>query len=180
MKRTTLAPLIIFAGVLFLLTGCMNNNNEGAAPARDGDQRNNVEEIEHINSENNRNTTPTGEDSNIYDLPDEKNQHDQGISTHLEYRLAGSDIRDIKVFAIDDTVVLADTAENTNNNGKLEQAKGIMQVSFGDKVQVLTTANPKAPELIERIKQNITGKSTDYAQLGNDIQALFGMTAEKR
>lgn len=174
MKKTSIKWLTSFAGVMLLLTGCMNQN-EGAAPRNDTRSENDVEQIQHINNENNHGTETNGEDSNVYGLTEDNKRQDEGISSHLEYRLANSDINGIKVFVIDDTVILADEGEGNN----LQQAKEIMHVSFGDKTQVLTTTNSEAPALIEKIKRNITEKSPAYNQLTTDIQQLIEMTAEK-
>jgi hypothetical protein len=56
---------------------------------------------------NQANETTGGLGTNVYSLIGSSSLHDGGISSHLESRLSGEGIPGIKVFVLDDTVILA-------------------------------------------------------------------------
>jgi hypothetical protein len=51
--------------------------------------------------------TTSGVGTNVYSLIGSSSLHDGGISSHLESRLSGEGIPGIKVFVLDDTIILA-------------------------------------------------------------------------
>ncbi|WP_449622343.1 hypothetical protein [Robertmurraya sp. Marseille-Q9965] len=60
--------------------------------------------------------TTHGAGSNVYSLIGSSGLHDGGISSHLESRLGGEGINGVKVFVLDDTVILARAAAETTSN----------------------------------------------------------------
>jgi hypothetical protein len=56
---------------------------------------------------NEHNATTNGLGTNVYSLIGSSSLHDGGISSHLESRLSSAGIPGIKVFVLDDTVILA-------------------------------------------------------------------------
>jgi len=158
--------------------------------------------------------TTHGAGTNVYSLIGSSGLHEGGISAHLESRLGGEGITGVKVFVIDDTVILAratpgvtsnqydsmqkeiltgpdgmtnkDQNSDTRNMGKteetddsLEKAKSYINKAFNGNVQTLTVTNPKAVELIEKIKKNLFVDKVPYETVSNDIVSLIKMTKEK-
>ncbi|WP_102348504.1 hypothetical protein [Bacillus sp. Marseille-P3661] len=119
---------------LFILYGCAGqqgagDNNQGdnlhepsADPTNVSTQNiNDAGIIPSIDSEKKQTTdehggTTHGMGSNVYSLIGSSGLHDGGISSHLESRLSGEGINGLKVFVLDDTVILArDKADSTSN-----------------------------------------------------------------
>ncbi|MCH1626687.1 hypothetical protein [Fredinandcohnia quinoae] len=74
--------------------------------------------------------------------------------------------------------------KGTSNNNEatddnLDKAKSYMNKAFNGNVQILTVTNPKAVDLIDRIKTNLKSSSVPYKAISNDISTLVQMTAEK-
>lgn len=65
-----------------------------------------------------KNTTDTvsGLGSNVYSLIGSSSLHSGGISTHLESRLSAEGIPGIKVFVLDDTIILARAKADVTSN----------------------------------------------------------------
>ncbi|WP_066071800.1 hypothetical protein [Neobacillus soli] len=115
-------------GALLVLSACtgqqsMKENRVGAAENHDpsvnkkgngtvhGGQ-NSVNVIPSVDrakkkTTNRNNQTTGGVGTNVYSLIGSSSLHDGGISSHLESRLSGEGIPGIKVFVIDDTIILA-------------------------------------------------------------------------
>ena len=183
------------------------NLNDGLIiPSENGEKRQTTDE---------HGGTSHGTGTNVYSLIGSSGLHDGGISSHLESRLGGEGITGIKVFVLDDTVILAratpevtstqydsmqehtlngvdgmsgkDTNTNDNANttaaqeedDNLIKAKSFMNKVFNGNVQTLTVTNPKAVELIEKIKNNIKADSVPYETVSKDIITLIKMTREK-
>lgn len=162
--------------------------------------------------------TSHGTGTNVYSLIGSSGLHDGGISSHLESRLGGEGISGVKVFVLDDTVILAratptvtstryDSMQEHTLNGvdgvsrndiniktkgntpptttdadmddNLEHAKSYMNQVFNGQVQTLTVTNPKAVELIDKIKNNLKAESVPYETVSKDIITLVKMTKEK-
>jgi hypothetical protein len=142
--------------------------------------------------------TTSGVGTNVYSLIGSSSLHDGGISSHLESRLSGEGIPGIKVFVLDDTIILAraqpevtstrydelqsKVLKNTageSGKGNLDRAKELMDKAFNGHVQILTITNPKALPLIDGIKANIKLDTPSYSKLSSDINTLVKMTREK-
>lgn len=112
-------PLI---GVMLVLGACsaegLHKNEADAADLHDNSL--NEKGNGHVHGTNNpdvipsvdrtkKHTTKTteGMGTNVYSLIGSSSLHDGGISSHLESRLAGEGINGVKVFVLDDTVILA-------------------------------------------------------------------------
>jgi len=67
--------------------------------------------------------------------------------------------------------------EATDDN--LEKARDYMNQVFNNNVQILTVTNPKAVELMEKIKNDLKSKNVPYSQVSTDIITLIKMTKEK-
>ncbi|MEH7504516.1 hypothetical protein V7152_21290 [Neobacillus drentensis] len=120
-----------FFGALLMLTACsaqngMKENEVGAAENLDyhdpavnkkgngnvhghQDSVNVIPSVDRNKKETtNRNGQTTGGvGTNVYSLIGSSSLHDGGISAHLESRLSGEGIPGIKVFVLDDTIILA-------------------------------------------------------------------------
>lgn len=62
---------------------------------------------------NERGGTSYGLGSSVYSVIGSSGLHSQGLSSHLESRLSGAGLSDIKVFAMDDMVILATDKRRT-------------------------------------------------------------------
>lgn len=71
--------------------------------------------IPSIDRTSNEQQTTNGMGSNVYSLIGSSSLHDGGISSHLESRLSGEGIPGIKVFVIDDTIILARAQQETTS-----------------------------------------------------------------
>lgn len=70
--------------------------------------KNNVDVIPSVDRAKKQTTkTSAGMGTNVYSLIGSSSLHDGGISSHLESRLSGEGITGIKVFVLDDTIILA-------------------------------------------------------------------------
>ncbi len=122
---------LTFFGALLMLTACsaqngMKENEVGAAENLDyhdpavnkkgngnvhghQDSVNVIPSVDRNKKETtNRNGQTTGGvGTNVYSLIGSSSLHDGGISAHLESRLSGEGIPGIKVFVLDDTIILA-------------------------------------------------------------------------
>ncbi len=65
-----------------------------------------VDREKKVTTNGNKQTT-NGLGTNVYSLIGSSSLHDGGISSHLESRLSGEGIPGIKVFVLDDTIILA-------------------------------------------------------------------------
>ncbi|MED3655636.1 hypothetical protein P4489_15165 [Heyndrickxia sporothermodurans] len=130
MKKTRSKWLVPFVGVLLVLAAC--TSQQGANDRQQG--KRNTQHPMNVSTHNDRdmNVIPStdrskklttnqhgeitsGPGSNVYSLIGSSSLHDGGISSHLESRLAGEGIPGIKVFVLDDTVILARAKqENTS------------------------------------------------------------------
>ncbi|PTY80740.1 hypothetical protein B5V89_00160 [Heyndrickxia sporothermodurans] len=130
MKKTRSKWLVPFVGVLLVLAAC--TSQQGAKDRQQGIR--NTQHPMNVSTHNDQdvNVIPStdrskklttnqhgeitsGPGSNVYSLIGSSSLHDGGISSHLESRLAGEGIPGIKVFVLDDTVILARAKqENTS------------------------------------------------------------------
>ncbi|MEH7095891.1 hypothetical protein [Neobacillus vireti] len=78
----------------------------------------------------NRQTT-NGLGTNVYSLIGSSSLHDGGISSHLESRLSGAGIPGIKVFVLDDTVILARAAAQTTSTRYDEMQQKVLTNTSG-------------------------------------------------
>lgn len=162
--------------------------------------------------------TSQGIGTNVYSLIGSSGLHEGGISSHLESRLGSEGINGIKVFVLDDTVILAratpeptsnqydsmqkhvlngvdgmsrkdqntkesadtlNTATTPDEDDNLDKAKSYMNKVFNGNVQTLTVTNPKAVELIDKIKTDLLRDPVPYETVSQDIVTLVKMTREK-
>ncbi|GHH98025.1 hypothetical protein [Neobacillus kokaensis] len=124
MKRNWKIWGVPFVGALLVLGACTSqqefHKNEANAAENLHDNSLNERGNGHVQGTNNpdvipsvdrskKHTTKTteGMGTNVYSLIGSSSLHDGGISSHLESRLAGEGITGIKVFVLDDTVILA-------------------------------------------------------------------------
>jgi len=61
----------------------------------------------------------------------------------------------------------------------LEKAQDYMNRVFNNNVQILTATNPKAVELIDKIKKDLKSDKVPYSQVSKDIISLIKMTEQK-
>lgn len=109
-------------GALLMLSACSGHQDEaGAAHLDYHDKTLNTKGNGHVHGNNNsahvipsvdrakKSTTKQtgGMGTNVYSLIGSSSLHDGGISSHLESRLSGEGIPGIKVFVLDDTIILA-------------------------------------------------------------------------
>ncbi|MBD1383348.1 hypothetical protein [Metabacillus arenae] len=132
MKRTCNKLMLPFIGVLLVLSAC--TNQQGAINGEQG--VNNTEHHMDVSTNHDRSgdvipsadrtkKMTTNEDGevtsgmgkSVYSLIGSSGIHDGGISSHLESRLSGEGIPGIKVFVLDDTIILARAKpENTSTH----------------------------------------------------------------
>jgi hypothetical protein len=75
--------------------------------------------------------TTSGIGTNVYSLIGSSSLHDGGISSHLESRLAGEGIAGIKVFVLDDTVILARAQPETTSTRYDEMQRKVLSNTSG-------------------------------------------------
>jgi len=118
----------LFIGAFFLLSGCAGHQDHevGAAINHDLHEKTlNTKGNGHVQGNtsspnvipsldrakkkttNQNHQTTSGVGTNVYSLIGSSSLHDGGISAHLESRLSGEGIPGVKVFVIDDTIILA-------------------------------------------------------------------------
>jgi hypothetical protein len=122
MKRSWKFWCIPFLGISLMLGACssqqgMEENKVEAETGQDfHDENLNKKGTGHQHGEtvipsvdrtSNTEQTTNGIGSNVYSLIGSSGLHDGGISAHLESRLSGEGIPGVKVFVIDDTIILA-------------------------------------------------------------------------
>ncbi|WP_077213494.1 hypothetical protein [Bacillus dakarensis] len=126
--------LVYMLGIIFTLSACagQQNANESAhsnnlhEPTADPTNVSNTNlddaaVIPSVDSDKKQSTdehggTTHGIGSNVYSLIGSSGLHDGGISSHLESRLSGEGIDGIKVFVLDDTVILARAKADATSN----------------------------------------------------------------
>ncbi|PGV49553.1 hypothetical protein [Bacillus sp. AFS037270] len=75
--------------------------------------------------------TTNGLGTNVYSLIGSSSLHDGGISSHLESRLSGAGIPGIKVFVLDDTVILARAQAETTSTKYDEMQQKVLTNTSG-------------------------------------------------
>ncbi|MCM3726788.1 hypothetical protein M3226_13925 [Neobacillus cucumis] len=75
--------------------------------------------------------TSNGLGTNVYSLIGSSSLHDGGISSHLESRLSGAGIPGIKVFVLDDTVILARAQAETTSTKYDEMQQKVLTNTSG-------------------------------------------------
>ncbi|MGE8206557.1 hypothetical protein ACQKP0_18765 [Heyndrickxia sp. NPDC080065] len=73
----------------------------------------------------------SGLGSNVYSLIGSSSLHDGGISSHLESRLSGEGIPGIKVFVLDDTIILARAKHETTSTHYDNMQKEVLSGTKG-------------------------------------------------
>ncbi|MFC5650309.1 hypothetical protein ACFPYJ_14455 [Paenibacillus solisilvae] len=107
---------------VFLIAGCQTNNDHGQvkvksvmpghSPRQEMKQLMDPSVIPSVDrikrqTTNEYGTTTYGMGSSVYSMIGSSGLHSNGLSNHLESRLSGKGIGDVKVFVFDDTVILA-------------------------------------------------------------------------
>ncbi|EKN69255.1 hypothetical protein BABA_11091 [Neobacillus bataviensis LMG 21833] len=80
---------------------------------------------------NRNNQTTSGVGTNVYSLIGSSSLHDGGISSHLESRLSGEGIPGIKVFVIDDTIILARAKQEVTSTSYDELQNKVLNNTAG-------------------------------------------------
>ncbi|MFJ7725924.1 hypothetical protein ACIQXV_07145 [Neobacillus sp. NPDC097160] len=80
---------------------------------------------------NANNQTTNGVGTNVYSLIGSSSLHDGGISSHLESRLSGEGIPGIKVFVLDDTIILARAQQETTSTRYDEMQNKVLKNTSG-------------------------------------------------
>lgn len=119
--------------------------------------------------------TTHGTGTNVYSLIGSSGLHDGGISSHLESRLGGEGITGIKVFVLDDTVILARaTPEVTSTQYDSMQKKvlnGVEDISRSE-IDKEETAN-RTNTATEDVDDNLEKAKTYMNQVFNgNVQTL--------
>ncbi|ASN06014.1 hypothetical protein [Virgibacillus necropolis] len=226
MRKIWKMIMITFAfGIVVVLSAC--NGGQEEATDTNGANGTDMNNVSHhptdtnlndpsiIPSENGEKTETTNEHGSTYDGMGQdiygsigsSGIHEGGVSSFFESILEGEGITGVKVFVVDDSVILARKEEQTTSHeydhmqsdilsgtegmsGKgepegvestqeesldnFDQAKTMMSEMFNGDVKVLTVTDPKAPDLIETIKENILNSS--YEEASNNLLTLFKMT----
>lgn len=90
----------------------LNNKGNGVVHGN----HNSIDVIPSVDRTKKKTTQATsGVGTNVYSLIGSSSLHDGGISSHLESRLAGEGIPGIKVFVLDDTIILARATQETTS-----------------------------------------------------------------
>ncbi|MFZ7942434.1 hypothetical protein [Neobacillus sp. 19] len=80
---------------------------------------------------NAKNQTTNGVGTNVYSMIGSSSLHDGGISSHLESRLSGEGIPGIKVFVLDDTIILARAQPETTSTRYDEMQNKVLSNTAG-------------------------------------------------
>ncbi|MBO0958501.1 hypothetical protein J1P26_02065 [Neobacillus sp. MM2021_6] len=80
---------------------------------------------------NGNNQTTNGMGSNVYSLIGSSSLHDGGISSHLESRLSGEGIPGVKVFVLDDTIILARAQQEATSTRYDEMQNKVLKNTSG-------------------------------------------------
>lgn len=158
MKRKWRFLAIPFIGVMVMLGGCNNDNNKNEVRQNQADRakkldyhdqkinkKGNGYHNENISSPNiipsvdrkkkrttnHHNTTTSGLGTNVYSLIGSSSLHAGGISSHLESRLASQGIPGIKVFVLDDTVILARASQEVTSTQYDELQNKVLKNTSG-------------------------------------------------
>ncbi|MEN1967120.1 hypothetical protein WMZ97_03480 [Lentibacillus sp. N15] len=134
MKILQKGPILLFIlSIILIVSACQNNNDEaiGADELNNGQNVNvNDHNQSHLNdpdiipseisdkthTTNREGTTYSGMGNSIYGSIGSSGIHEGGVSSYFESILKGQGITGVKVFVIDDSVVLArNTAETTSH-----------------------------------------------------------------
>jgi len=76
-------------------------------------------------------STTNGLGTNVYSLMGSSGLHDGGISSHLESRLSAAGIPGIKVFVLDDTIILARAKQEVTSTSYDEMQKKVLTNTSG-------------------------------------------------
>jgi len=143
-----------FFGAVLMLTACASQNgikeNEVGAAENINyhDQSVNNKGNGHVHNQNSVNVIPSvdrakksttnrnsqtteGIGTNVYSLIGSSSLHDGGISSHLESRLSGEGIPGIKVFVLDDTVILARAKQEVTSTRYDELQNKVLKSTSG-------------------------------------------------
>ena len=151
MKRKWKISCVPFLLSLLILTACSGQQGENrvGAAANLHEKSLNTKGNGHVHgSTNNPNVIPStdrakkkttnginqttnGMGTNVYSLIGSSNLHDGGISSHLESRLSGEGIPGIKVFVLDDTIILARAQPETTSTRYDEMQNKVLKNTSG-------------------------------------------------
>ncbi|MDQ0200961.1 hypothetical protein [Neobacillus ginsengisoli] len=154
MKRKRIVWCTPFIGAFLVLTACtgqqsMQENQVGAANLDFHDKTVNQKGNSHVHGQNasvnvipsidrtkkkttnEKDTTTSGLGTNVYSLIGSSGLHDGGISSHLESRLSSQGIPGIKVFVLDDTIILARAQPQTTSTSYDEMQSKVLSNTSG-------------------------------------------------
>ncbi|GIN88108.1 hypothetical protein J6TS2_44940 [Heyndrickxia sporothermodurans] len=147
MKQTFGKWMVPIIGVLLVLAAC---TSQQGANNRQGVNNTNTQRPMDVSTNNDRsaNVIPSvdrtkkmttnqdgnitsGMGTNVYSLIGSSSLHDGGISSHLESRLSGEGIPGIKVFVLDDTIILARAKHETTSTHYDNMQKEVLSGTRG-------------------------------------------------
>ncbi|MBD3919227.1 hypothetical protein H8B09_10725 [Paenibacillus sp. PR3] len=117
MRMKSMTTVVSTLGAVLLLSGCASTANEEnvgihtahsphAAAVRDPNLIPSENGMKTMTT-NRHGSTTNGMGTTVYSMIGSSGLHSTGFSAHLESRLSGAGISDVRVFVFDDTVVLA-------------------------------------------------------------------------
>lgn len=144
----------------------LNNKGNGVVHGN----HNNVNVIPSVDRSKKATTkTTSGMGTNVYSLIGSSSLHDGGISSHLESRLSAEGIPGIKVFVLDDTIILARANQATTSTRYDEMQSKVLTNTSGlsgkgnldgvDKTKLNTDDN------LERAKEVMTKAFNGQVQI---------------
>ncbi|GMK40828.1 hypothetical protein PCCS19_38840 [Paenibacillus sp. CCS19] len=130
MRMKSMTTVIAALGALLLLYGCASTGDNVGIHTERGVHESAVRNPDIIPSHDgmktmttNRNgTTTNGMGTTVYSMIGSSGLHSTGFSAHLESRLSGVGISDVRVFVFDDTVVLA-TAKKVSSASQYDEVQ---------------------------------------------------------
>ncbi|MCI1591636.1 hypothetical protein [Heyndrickxia oleronia] len=195
MKQTWSKWMVPMIGVLLVLAACTSqqgaNNRQGVSntdqprnvSTNHDNFRNenvstklnqNVNEIPSVDrtkklSTNENGNITNGLGSNVYSLIGSSGLHDGGISSHLESRLSGAGIPGVKVFVLDDTVILARAKHETTSNQYDDMQNQVLSGTHGEsgtgKKRGINNKENYSDDNLDKAKKMMTDAFNGHVQI---------------
>lgn len=130
MRMRSMTTIATTVGALLLICGCASTGENVGIHTAHSPHAAAVKDPNVIPSQNGMKTmttnrqgsTTNGMGTTVYSMIGSSGLHSAGFSAHLESRLSGVGISDVRVFVFDDTVVLA-TAKKVSNASKYDKVQ---------------------------------------------------------
>lgn len=177
MKKTTTFLSVALAA--FTLAGCSygtspNMNAQSAQSTQSPHHAKALHDPSVIPSEtgpkvhttNKHGKTTNGMGTSVYSMIGSSGLHSNGFSAHLESRLSGLGISDVRVFVFDDTVVLAAAKRETSASQYDELQMKLLNSNEGMSSNGVT--------LDGGVKGKDTGKHDNLSMAASQIKSLMG------